>query len=81
MIGISTIIMFGPMYLNIYPFDHVFFTEIRACMALVMGAMAVIMIFRWTRYENKKVNMGIVIGSIVIFAASLWFVKSQKSSR
>ena len=45
MIATSTIVMFGLMYLNTYQLDHVFFSETRAYMALVMGAtMAVIML-------------------------------------
>jgi hypothetical protein len=45
MIATSTVVMFGLMYLNTYQLDHVFFSETRAYMALVMGAtMAVIML-------------------------------------
>lgn len=81
MIATSTGIMFDLMYLNTYQLDHIFFSETRAYMALVMGAtMAVIMLcFMWAMYDNKKVNIGIVVGSIVIFAASLWLVRSQKT--
>ncbi len=38
MIATSTLVMFGLMYLNTYQMDHVFFSETRAYMALVMGA-------------------------------------------
>jgi len=45
MIVTSTVVMFGLMYLNTYALDHVYFSETRAYMALVMGAtMAVIML-------------------------------------
>jgi len=45
MIVTSTLVMFGLMYLNTYQMDHVFFSETRAYMALVMGAtMAVVML-------------------------------------
>ena len=45
MIATSTLVMFGLMYLNTYALDHVFFSQTRAWMALVMGAtMAVIML-------------------------------------
>lgn len=45
MIVTSTLVMFGLMYLNTYQLDHVFFSETRTYMALVMGAaMAVIML-------------------------------------
>lgn len=45
MIATSTLVMFGLMYLNTYQLDHVFFSETRAYMALVMGAsMAIVML-------------------------------------
>lgn len=79
MIATSTIVMFGLMYLNTYQLDHVFFSETRAYMALVMGAaMAVIMLgFMLNMYTNRRVNIGIVVGSIVAFVLALWLVRSQ----
>jgi len=45
MIATSTVVMFGLMYLNTYASDHVWFSQTRAWMAIVMGsAMAVIML-------------------------------------
>ncbi|MBC7394058.1 MAG: DUF305 domain-containing protein, partial [Variovorax sp.] len=45
MVVVSTIVMFGLMYLNTFELDHVFFSETRAYMALLMGAtMAVVML-------------------------------------
>ena len=79
MIATATVVMFGLMYLNTYELDHIFFSETRAYMALVMGAtMAVIMLlFMLGMYDNKKLNLGIVLGSVVVFAGSLWLVRSQ----
>jgi hypothetical protein len=79
MIATSTIVMFGLMYLNTYQFDHVYFSETRAYMALVMGAtMAVVMLtFMLGMYKNRRVNIGIVGGSVVVFAVALWLVRSQ----
>ncbi|MGE5212527.1 MAG: DUF305 domain-containing protein, partial [Nitrospirota bacterium] len=34
MIGTSTVVMFGLMYLNTYTPDHIFFSQTRAYMAL-----------------------------------------------
>ena len=81
MIATSTLVMFGLMYLNTYALDHVFFSQTRAWMALVMGAtMAVVMLlFMIGMYENKKINAGILVGSVVVFAASLWLVRSQET--
>ncbi|MGI8437618.1 MAG: DUF305 domain-containing protein [Chthoniobacterales bacterium] len=79
MIGVSTLVMFGLMYLNTYALDHVYFSETRAYMALVMGAtMAVIMLaFMLMMYTNRAVNTGIFLGSAVVFAVALWLVRSQ----
>ncbi|MGH8074654.1 MAG: DUF305 domain-containing protein [Lysobacter sp.] len=79
MIATSTVVMFGLMYLNTYRFDHVFFSETRVYMAFVMGAtMSVIMLlFMLGMYDNKKLNAGILIGSVAVFAAALWLVRSQ----
>ena len=79
MIATSTVVMLGLMYLNTYRFDHVFFSETRVYMAFVMGAtMGVIMLlFMLGMYDNKKLNAGILIGSVAVFAAALWLVRSQ----
>ena len=81
MVGTSTLVMFVLMYLNTYAFEHVFFSETRFYMMFVMGAaMAVIMLlFMLNMYKNSKVNMAIIIGSIVIFAGALWLVRSQET--
>ena len=79
MIATSTIVMFGLMYLNTYAFEHIFFSETRTYMALLMGAvMAVIMLsFMLSMYSNKAMNIAIYIGSIAVFALTLWLVRSQ----
>lgn len=79
MIAVSTIVMFGLMYLNTYAADHVFFSQTRAWMALVMGAtMAVVMLlFMWGKYENRTLNVSILITAAVVFAGSLTMVRSQ----
>jgi len=78
-IATSTIIMFGLMYLNTYEVDHIFFSETRAYMALLMGAtMAVVMlIFMLSMYSDKKRNAIIFAVSVVVFSGSLWLVRSQ----
>lgn len=79
MILTSTVVMFGLMYLNTYQLDHVFFSETRTYMALVMGAtMAVIMLaYMLGMYGNRQLNFAIFIGSVVVFAVALWLVRSQ----
>ena len=81
MIATSTIVMFGLMYLNTYALDHVWFSQTRAWMAVVMGAtMAVIMLgFMLGMYRDKRVNLAIFIGSILAFAVALFLVRSQET--
>mgnify|MGYP003632014834 CR=1 FL=1 len=79
MILTSTVVMFILMYLNTYAWEHVFFSETRFYMAIVMGAtMAVIMLgFMLGMYSNAKLNAAIFAGSIVVFILALWLVRSQ----
>ena len=79
MIGTSTLVMFGLMYLHTYQLDHVFFSQTRMYMALLMGAaMAVTMLaFMMGMYKDRRTNAAIFAVSGAIFAASLWLVRSQ----
>ena len=79
MIATSTVTMYGLMYLNTYAFDHVFWSETRAWMALLMGAtMAVIMLgYMLGMYKKKMLNLAIFGGAVIVFALSLWLVRSQ----
>ena len=79
MIATSAIVMYGLMYLNTYAGDHVFFSETRAYMALLMGAaMAVIMMaYMWKMYPKRGLNVAILAGSAAVFAGSLWLARSQ----
>lgn len=81
MIATSTVVMLGLMYLNTLQLDHVYFSETRAYMALVMGAtMAIIMLgFMLDMYPSRRANLGIVAGSAVVFAVALWLVRSQET--
>jgi len=79
MIATSTLVMFILMYLNTYALDHLFFSETRAYMALLMGAtMGIVMLlFMLGMYENKLVNLTILGVCSAVFALSLWLVRSQ----
>ncbi|GGA42845.1 DUF305 domain-containing protein [Paenibacillus physcomitrellae] len=81
MIVVSTFIMYGLMYLNVFKLDHIFFSETRVYMALIMGAsMAIVMLlFMWKMYTNRKLNAVILGASAVIFGVSLWLVRSQST--
>ncbi len=79
MIVTSTIVMFGLMYLNTYQLDHIFWSQTRAWMALLMGAtMAIVMLaFMQHMLSKRGLNLAIFVGSALVFAVSLWLVRSQ----
>jgi peptidoglycan/LPS O-acetylase OafA/YrhL len=81
MIAASTVVMFGLMYLNTYAIDHVFFSQTRMWMAFVMGAVmaAIMLAFMMKMYPDKRINTGIVVGSVLIFVVALWLVRSQQT--
>ncbi len=81
MILTSTVVMFVAMYFNTYAFDHVYFSETRAWMALYMGAlmMAVMLAFMWGMYPSRTANIAITAGVAVLFAVGLWGVRSQQT--
>ena len=71
--------MYGLMYLNTYERSHVYFSETRVYMAIMMGAVMaiVMMLFMWKMYKNKKLNSMILTGSVVVFGLMLFLVRSQ----
>ena len=79
MILTSTVVMFIMMYFNTYQWDHIYFSETRAYMALYMGAiMAIIMLaFMTNMYKKTKVNLMIYGLSVLMFAVGIWGVRSQ----
>ncbi|MCC6457965.1 MAG: DUF305 domain-containing protein [Caldilineaceae bacterium] len=83
MIATSTVVMFGLMYLNVFQLDHIFFSETRLFMALIMGAtMSVIMLaFMQDMYKDRRANIGIYVASVAVFVLALWLVRSQATVR
>ncbi len=81
MIATSTLVMFGLMYVNVFQLDHIHFSETRVYMALIMGAtMAIIMLsFMLGMYQKRGVNIVMFAGSVMVFIASLWLVRSQQT--
>lgn len=79
MILTSTVVMFVLMYLNTYALEHVFFSETRTYMAIMMGAtMAAIMLaYMLGMYSNRALNIAIFVAAVIVFALSLWLVRSQ----
>ena len=81
MIATSTIVMYGLMYLNTYEIDHVFYSQTRMWMALYMGAVMtiVMLLFMLGMYRNRTANIAIFAGATLVFAVSLWLVRSQET--
>lgn len=79
MIVTSAVVMLILMYLNTYAWEHLFFSETRAYMAILMGAaMAVVMLaYMLGMYANGPLNLAIFVGAAIVFALSLWLVRSQ----
>ncbi len=79
MLAASFIAMYITMYLNTYAIDHVYFSLTRFYMScLGIAAMAVIMFVAMRNmYQNKKKNIAIIFGSIILFAGALGLVRVQ----
>lgn len=79
MLGLSFIAMYITMYLNTYEIDHAYFSLTRFYMTcLGISTMAVIMLsFMLNMYKNKKKNIAIYIGSLVLFVSALGLVRTQ----
>ncbi|GAB2780032.1 DUF305 domain-containing protein [Salinimicrobium soli] len=79
MLALSFIAMYITMYMNTYEFDHVYFSLTRFYMTcLGISAMAVIMLsLMLNMYKNKKKNIGIYLGSALLFLSALTLVRAQ----
>src|SRR5690625_944338 len=79
MLGGSFIAMYITMYLNTYEIDHIYFSLTRFYMTcLGIAAMAVIMLSLMLKmYRNKKKNIAIYVGSVVLFISALGLVRAQ----
>jgi len=80
MLAASFVAMYITMYLNTYAIDHVYFSLTRFYMScLGIAAMAVIMwAFMRKMYQDRKKNMIILIGSLVLFIGALSLVRAQR---
>lgn len=79
MIVTAMVFMFALTYINSMELSHVRWSETRVYMTLLMGAtMAVIMLFFMLgMYKNWKLNMAILVGSLVLFGFATLLVRSQ----
>ena len=81
MIAVSTAVMYALMYLNVFAVDHIYFSQTRLFMALIMGAvMALVMLgFMRHMYANRQANGIIALLAVLVFSTSLYLVRSQST--
>ncbi|MEO6357326.1 MAG: DUF305 domain-containing protein [Ferruginibacter sp.] len=79
MMLISFIIMYGVMFLNVDEANHVYISTTRTYMALLMvSPMAIVMMLMMGKmYPHKKLNTGIMLGAVVLFALVLTGLRTQ----
>lgn len=79
MLLVSYIVMYAVMYLNVDQVDHVYINMTRFYMTLIMiSAMALVMLgMMRMMYQNRMLNMIIVIASVVVFVLALTGVRTQ----
>lgn len=81
MILTSMAVMFGIKYLTTYEVSHVYWSQTRFYMLMVMGAaMAVVMLlFMQNMYQNKKANYAIIAISALVFSTFLYLTRTQNT--
>lgn len=79
MIIVASTIMHGLMYAGTYQFSHVWFSQTRLFMTMIMaGSMALVMLFFMRHmYKSAKKNAAIGAASVALMALGLWLVRSQ----
>lgn len=81
MIATAMVLMYAITYVNTYSLSHVEWSETRLFMTLLMGStMAIVMLgYMLGMYKNMRINLAIVLGSIIMFGAATWLVRSQNT--
>lgn len=76
---ISFLVMYIVMFLNIDKIYHYHTSTSRVYMALLMVApMAVVMMMMMGKmYPNKKTNIAVIIGAVIVFIVTLMALRTQ----
>jgi len=79
MMIVSFFIMYVVMFLNMDSIDHYHTSATRIYMAILMIApMAIVMmVLMGKMYPVKKINTGIIVAAIIVFAAALAALRTQ----
>lgn len=75
----SFLIMYGVMFLNTDRFDHVYLSLSRTYMTLLMvlPMPVVMLLIMRSMFPNKKWNIRIITGCMILFVLVLLFLKTQ----
>ena len=75
----SFVIMYAVMFLNVDEANHIYISTTRTYMALLMvSSMAVVMMLMMSKmFPNKKLNTGILLGSVILFGLVLAGLRTQ----
>lgn len=79
MILTSTVIMHLLTFANVFQLDHIYLSQVRIYMSLMMGSMMaiVMLLFMWKMYKDKRLNKIILAASTLVFLLSFWLVQNQ----
>ncbi len=79
MMGISFVLMYSIMFLNVDEFNHIYLSTTRTYMSLLMvSSMAVVMMgMMGMIYPDKKTNTGIISGAVLLFGLVLAGLRTQ----
>lgn len=79
MIVVSFFIMYFVMFLNVFSVNHIYLSLTRLYMALLMVSLMAIsmLVFMRHMYDNKKLNLIIIVVSIVVFILALVLLRTQ----
>ena len=79
MVGATSILMYGVMYLNNYSLEHLYFSQTRIYMVAMMASIMMLAMLYFMRktYRHKAKNYITVGISLFLFASSFYLVRSQ----
>ena len=79
MIATSAVVMYAVMYLHTYEWDHIFWSQTRMWMTLIMVSAMVFVMMPFMRhmYQNRTLNIAFYATAALVFLGSVYFVRSQ----
>lgn len=81
MILTAMVVMYAVMFVSSYEWSHIRWSESRMFMALTMGGTMGLIMLAWmlNMYRNKKANLAIVAGSILLLALGSFLDRTQST--